>query len=139
MFVGGCSPYSHRKGNIHQRTWIGKCEYLKVQTVCYQNICYSIIAGDHILNHLSIPVACFTHPNISMVGLTEVSQGLNCYSFLGLPCSCIPSSPILKKNHQLVFCLFVNVTNLLHPFTALDICSLVLGGWKGCSLYNFLN
>lgn len=28
---------------------------------------------DHVLNHLSIPAACFTHPEISMVGLTEVS------------------------------------------------------------------
>ncbi|XP_071691489.1 dihydrolipoyl dehydrogenase 2, chloroplastic-like isoform X1 [Rutidosis leptorrhynchoides] len=26
---------------------------------------------DHILNHLSIPAACFTHPEISMVGSTE--------------------------------------------------------------------
>ncbi|KAM0025650.1 putative dihydrolipoyl dehydrogenase [Helianthus debilis subsp. tardiflorus] len=26
---------------------------------------------DHVLNHLSIPAACFTHPEISMVGLTE--------------------------------------------------------------------
>ncbi|OEL21928.1 Dihydrolipoyl dehydrogenase 1, chloroplastic [Dichanthelium oligosanthes] len=26
---------------------------------------------DNILNHLSIPAACFTHPEISMVGLTE--------------------------------------------------------------------
>lgn len=25
------------------------------------------------LNHLSIPAACFTHPEISMVGLTEVN------------------------------------------------------------------
>ncbi|KAL0917777.1 hypothetical protein M5K25_012865 [Dendrobium thyrsiflorum] len=25
----------------------------------------------HVLNHLSIPAACFTHPEISMVGLTE--------------------------------------------------------------------
>ncbi|XP_051130042.1 dihydrolipoyl dehydrogenase 2, chloroplastic-like [Andrographis paniculata] len=30
------------------------------------------LAGkDHVLNHLSIPAACFTHPEISMVGLTE--------------------------------------------------------------------
>lgn len=28
---------------------------------------------DHVLNHLSIPAACFTHPEISFVGLTEVS------------------------------------------------------------------
>lgn len=27
--------------------------------------------NDHVLNHLSIPAACFTHPEISMVGLTE--------------------------------------------------------------------
>ncbi|XP_058213959.1 dihydrolipoyl dehydrogenase 1, chloroplastic-like [Rhododendron vialii] len=26
---------------------------------------------DHVLNHLSIPAACFTHPEISFVGLTE--------------------------------------------------------------------
>ncbi|GJR31086.1 dihydrolipoyl dehydrogenase 2, chloroplastic-like protein [Tanacetum coccineum] len=26
---------------------------------------------DHVLNHLSIPAACFSHPEISMVGLTE--------------------------------------------------------------------
>ncbi|XP_021993748.1 dihydrolipoyl dehydrogenase 2, chloroplastic [Helianthus annuus] len=26
---------------------------------------------DHVLNHLSVPTACFTHPEISMVGLTE--------------------------------------------------------------------
>ncbi|KAK6947406.1 Pyridine nucleotide-disulfide oxidoreductase, dimerization domain [Dillenia turbinata] len=26
---------------------------------------------DHVLNHLSIPATCFTHPEISMVGLTE--------------------------------------------------------------------
>ncbi|XP_047339246.1 dihydrolipoyl dehydrogenase 2, chloroplastic-like isoform X2 [Impatiens glandulifera] len=30
-----------------------------------------ICGKDHVLNHLSIPAACFTHPEISMVGLTE--------------------------------------------------------------------
>ncbi|GMH18891.1 hypothetical protein Nepgr_020732 [Nepenthes gracilis] len=30
-----------------------------------------VTGTDHILNHLSIPAACFTHPEISMVGLTE--------------------------------------------------------------------
>ncbi|KAL0762593.1 hypothetical protein Bca101_078744 [Brassica carinata] len=30
-----------------------------------------ISGRDHVLNHLSIPAACFTHPEISMVGLTE--------------------------------------------------------------------
>ncbi|KAK8938073.1 hypothetical protein KSP40_PGU019378 [Platanthera guangdongensis] len=33
-----------------------------------ENIC----GKDTVLNHLSIPAACFTHPEISMVGLTEV-------------------------------------------------------------------
>ena len=38
------------------------------------NIVVEQISGrDNILNHLSIPAACFTHPEISMVGLTEVS------------------------------------------------------------------
>ncbi|KAJ6790907.1 dihydrolipoyl dehydrogenase 2, chloroplastic-like [Iris pallida] len=32
-----------------------------------ENIC----GKDNVLNHLSIPAACFTHPEISMVGLTE--------------------------------------------------------------------
>ncbi|XP_027162220.1 dihydrolipoyl dehydrogenase 2, chloroplastic-like [Coffea eugenioides] len=30
-----------------------------------------VTGKDHILNHLSVPAACFTHPEISMVGLTE--------------------------------------------------------------------
>ncbi|KAL2960276.1 hypothetical protein AAZX31_17G031200 [Glycine max] len=30
-----------------------------------------VTGKDHVLNHLSIPAACFTHPELSMVGLTE--------------------------------------------------------------------
>ncbi|KAL2653982.1 hypothetical protein R1flu_022110 [Riccia fluitans] len=30
-----------------------------------------ITDNDNVLNHLSVPAACFTHPEISMVGLTE--------------------------------------------------------------------
>ncbi|CAH8276454.1 unnamed protein product [Arabidopsis lyrata] len=30
-----------------------------------------VTGRDHVLNHHSIPAACFTHPEISMVGLTE--------------------------------------------------------------------
>lgn len=30
-----------------------------------------VTGHNHILNHLSVPAACFTHPEISMVGLTE--------------------------------------------------------------------
>lgn len=59
----------------------------------YSNVVVEQISGrDHILNHLSIPAACFTHPEISMVGLTEVSQVLFIFLFqlLILPMSCIP-------------------------------------------------
>ncbi|KAK9734322.1 hypothetical protein RND81_04G131600 [Saponaria officinalis] len=31
-----------------------------------------VTGRDHVLNHLSVPGACFTHPEISMVGLTGV-------------------------------------------------------------------
>lgn len=31
----------------------------------------NIIGKDHVLNHDSVPAACFTHPEIAMVGLTE--------------------------------------------------------------------
>lgn len=44
---------------------------------------------DHVLNHLSIPAACFTHPEISMVGLTEVSYDFTILLFFCLyiiPC-----------------------------------------------------
>ncbi|PWA37614.1 dihydrolipoyl dehydrogenase 2, chloroplastic [Artemisia annua] len=30
-----------------------------------------VTGKDHVLNHLSVPAACFTHPEISIVGLTE--------------------------------------------------------------------
>ncbi|KAF5956969.1 hypothetical protein HYC85_004194 [Camellia sinensis] len=35
-----------------------------------------VCGKDHVLNHLSIPAACFTHPEISMVGLTEQGKKL---------------------------------------------------------------
>lgn len=31
----------------------------------------NITGGDHIVNHNSVPAACFTHPEISFAGLTE--------------------------------------------------------------------
>eukprot|EP00271_Cylindrocystis_brebissonii_P010387 TRINITY_DN26560_c0_g1_i1.p1 TRINITY_DN26560_c0_g1~~TRINITY_DN26560_c0_g1_i1.p1 ORF type:complete len:575 (+),score=104.56 TRINITY_DN26560_c0_g1_i1:180-1904(+) len=31
----------------------------------------NIVGNDNVLNHLAIPAACFSHPEISMVGLTE--------------------------------------------------------------------
>ncbi|MBA0800062.1 hypothetical protein Gohar_010525 [Gossypium harknessii] len=33
-----------------------------------------VTGRDHVLNHLSVPAACFTHPEISMVGLTETDN-----------------------------------------------------------------
>jgi hypothetical protein len=38
----------------------------------YWTVVEQVTGRDHVLNHLSIPAACFTHPEISMVGLTEV-------------------------------------------------------------------
>ncbi|KAL9252674.1 Dihydrolipoyl dehydrogenase 1, chloroplastic-like protein [Drosera capensis] len=35
------------------------------------NVVEQVTGHNHILNHLSVPAACFTHPEISMVGLTE--------------------------------------------------------------------
>ena len=40
-----------------------------------------VTGRDHVLNHLSIPAACFTHPEISMVGLTEVYNILFLFMF----------------------------------------------------------
>lgn len=39
----------------------------------FSSVVEQVSGRDHVLNHLSIPAACFTHPEISMVGLTEVS------------------------------------------------------------------
>jgi dihydrolipoamide dehydrogenase len=43
--------------------------------MCFTDVIFPVIEQimkrDNVLNHLSIPAACFTHPEISMVGLTE--------------------------------------------------------------------
>ena len=31
----------------------------------------NIVGRSHVLNHLSVPAACFTHPEVAFVGLTE--------------------------------------------------------------------
>ena len=48
---------------------------LLLRNIVIENIC----GNDNVLNHLSIPAACFTHPEISMVGLTEVSNVYHYY------------------------------------------------------------
>merc|ERR1711924_142427 len=35
----------------------------------------NIKGRSHVLNHLSVPAACFTHPEVSFVGLTEEHPG----------------------------------------------------------------
>ena len=40
-----------------------------------------ISGTNNVLNHLSVPAACFTHPEISMVGLTEVCNSWCTYTF----------------------------------------------------------
>lgn len=50
---------------------------LQLTTIFSYEIVVEQVSGrDHVLNHLSIPAACFTHPEISMVGLTEVKTEL---------------------------------------------------------------
>jgi hypothetical protein len=44
-----------------------------------------VTGRDHVLNHLSIPAACFTHPEISMVRLTEVYQNFHCNEYCNEP------------------------------------------------------
>ena len=46
--------------------------YLKPDFSFVDIVVEQISGKDNVLNHLSIPAACFTHPEISMVGLTEV-------------------------------------------------------------------
>jgi hypothetical protein len=42
LCIGGCCPYCHRKGAIHQRAWLGKCECQKLESIFYQIIWYSL-------------------------------------------------------------------------------------------------
>lgn len=43
----------------------------------HDTVVEQLTGRDHVLNHLSIPAACFTHPEISMVGLTEVNAKIS--------------------------------------------------------------
>jgi hypothetical protein len=56
--------------------------------MCFTDVIFPVIEQimkrDNVLNHLSIPAACFTHPEISMVGLTEVLKLLLIVLFLSL-------------------------------------------------------
>jgi pyruvate/2-oxoglutarate dehydrogenase complex dihydrolipoamide dehydrogenase (E3) component len=44
-----------------------------------------VTGRDHVLNHLSIPAAGFTHPENSVVGLTEVYQNFHCNEYCNEP------------------------------------------------------
>lgn len=75
---------------------------------CSNIVVEQISGNDHILNHLSIPAACFTHPEISMVGLTEVS-----YLLIEVVRPVLFMHSLLINVHELdiilliaVFCLF---------------------------------
>lgn len=64
----------------------------------------NIKGHDNVLNHLSIPAACFTHPEISMVGLTEVKH---------LPAPTLHPAPCLILTLPLATCHLPPVTCLL--------------------------
>lgn len=52
--------------------FIRKTVSLVYDLVLSETVVERVCGKENVLNHLSIPAACFTHPEISMVGLTEV-------------------------------------------------------------------
>lgn len=65
--------------NVVFTCFIYACSLLITTVIIRANVHLNIVVEqisgrDNILNHLSIPAACFTHPEISMVGLTEVNE-----------------------------------------------------------------
>lgn len=63
---GGKVPHLYCIGDAN-----GKMMLAHVASAQGISVIEQISGKDNVLNHLSIPAACFTHPEISMVGLTE--------------------------------------------------------------------
>ncbi|KAJ6910412.1 dihydrolipoyl dehydrogenase 2 [Populus alba x Populus x berolinensis] len=65
-FEGNLVPHLYCIGDANGKMMLAHAASAQGISVVEQ-----ITGRDHVLNHLSIPAACFTHPEISMVGLTE--------------------------------------------------------------------
>uniref|UniRef100_A0A0D3DEC7 Dihydrolipoyl dehydrogenase n=1 Tax=Brassica oleracea var. oleracea TaxID=109376 RepID=A0A0D3DEC7_BRAOL len=63
---GKLVPHLYRIGDANGKLMLAHAASAQGISVVEQ-----VTGRDHVLNHLSIPAACFTHPEISMVGLTE--------------------------------------------------------------------
>jgi len=83
-----------------------------------------VTGRDHVLNHLSIPAACFTHPEISMVGLTEV------YNIFFLFMLRLPPAPFFILSYAwlsvlssvILLCYSLSPSIILHPkFLLVDL------------------
>lgn len=61
-----------------------------------------VTGNDHVLNHLSIPAACFTHPEVSMVGLTEVKLPLFSPQLQNIFLHLIPSELSKNETNELI-------------------------------------
>ncbi|XP_011100786.1 dihydrolipoyl dehydrogenase 2, chloroplastic [Sesamum indicum] len=64
--VGNLVPHLYCIGDANGKLMLAHAASAQGISVVEQ-----LTGKDHVLNHLSIPAACFTHPEISMVGLTE--------------------------------------------------------------------
>ncbi|KAJ0935996.1 putative dihydrolipoyl dehydrogenase [Helianthus annuus] len=64
---GNTVPHLYCIGHAHGKSMLAHAASAQGISVVEQ-----LSGKDHVLNHLSVPTACFTHPEISMVGLTEV-------------------------------------------------------------------
>ncbi|GJW82873.1 putative RNA-directed DNA polymerase [Tanacetum coccineum] len=66
---GEVVPYLYCIGNAN-----GKMMLAHAASAHGISVVEQVSGKDHVLNHLSIPAACFSHPEISMVGLTEAVE-----------------------------------------------------------------
>lgn len=74
--VDECMQVKDKDGNLVPHVYCigdanGKMMLAHAASAQGISVVEQITGRDHVLNHLSIPAACFTHPEISMVGLTE--------------------------------------------------------------------
>ncbi|GAA0175371.1 oxidoreductase [Lithospermum erythrorhizon] len=63
---GGLVPHLYCIGDANGKMMLAHAASAQGISVVEQ-----LSGNDHVLNHLSVPAACFTHPEISMVGYTE--------------------------------------------------------------------
>ena len=97
------------------------CNFSTSSSFCFNiiwwNICPTVVeqvtGRDHVLNHLSIPAACFTHPEISMVGLTEVYHNFVLFD-VWFTATCY--------NEWVIFLVWLNFFPFFYSFILFSLC-----------------